>query len=135
MSPKTWVFHLVLGLLSIYASNKKRQWATFREWKVYPKEFNKKRDLDGLQTFSTSETFSEWWITKAFHSPFFSLPLSLLPLLLISWALAFNCKRLQEHSRTVARWGSFINIYMHMKQANSKLSVSSWTLWPHCVYI
>lgn len=63
------------------------------------------------------------------------LPLSLPPLLLISWALAFNCKRLQEHSRTVARRGSFINIYMHMKQANSKLSVSSWTLRPHCVYI
>lgn len=64
-------------------------------------------------------------------SPSLSLP----PLLLISWALAFNCKRLQEHSWTVARRGSFINIYMHMKQANSKLSVSSWTLWPHCVYI
>lgn len=64
-----------------------------------------------------------------------SLPLPLPPLLLISWALAFNCKRLQEHSRTVARRGSFINIYMHMKQANSKLSVSSWTLRPHCVYI
>lgn len=60
LSPTTWVFHLVLGLLSIYASNKKGQWATFREWKVYPEEFNKKRDLDGLQTFSTSETFSEW---------------------------------------------------------------------------
>lgn len=64
-----------------------------------------------------------------------SLPLPLPPLLLISWALAFNCKRLQEHSRTVARRGSFINIYMHMKQANSKLSVSSWTPRPHCVYI
>ena len=63
------------------------------------------------------------------------LPVPLPPLLLISWALAFNCKRLQEHSRTVARQGSFINIYMHMKQANSKLSVSSWTQQPHCVCV
>lgn len=60
-----------------------------------------------------------------------SLPSLLLPPLLpISWALAFNCKRLQEHSRTTARRGSFINIYMHMKQANSKLSGNSWTPCP-----
>lgn len=65
-----------------------------------------------------------------------SLPsLPLPPLLLISWALAFNCKRLQEHSRTTARRGSFINIYMHMKQANSKLSGNSWTPCPHSVSI
>lgn len=145
LSPKAWVFHLVVGPLSMYASNQKGQWITFREWKVYPEEFNKKRDLDGLQTFSTSEKCSEWYITKAFYTPsFLSFFLSLshspiltfpMPPLLISWALVFNCKRLKEHSRTVARRGSFINIYMHMKQANSKLSVSSWTQQPHCVHI
>lgn len=46
-------------LLSIYTSNKKGQGATFRKWKVHPEEFNKKRDLDVLQTLSISETFSE----------------------------------------------------------------------------
>lgn len=77
------MLHVVLCLLSIYASNKKVQWATFREWKVCPEEFNKKRDLDGLQTFSASETFFRMINHKGLSfSLFLSLSLSLFRCLL-----------------------------------------------------
>lgn len=49
-----------LYFLSIYASNKNGQWATFKKWNAHPEEFNKKKDLDVLQTLSVFETFSEW---------------------------------------------------------------------------
>lgn len=125
------------GSYTIYASNQKGQWTKLGEWRVYPEEFNKRfwwiRDL--LHIWDIFRMINHKGLLYSFFSFFLSLPPSLPSLLHISWALAFNCKRLQEHSRTVARRGSFINIYMHMKQANSKLSVSSRTIQPHLVYV